>query len=359
MKKLLILLFVLQIFTIIAWAQGCVIVRNISGFAHYNFKDHAFSMSEWVLDVNSRYFKSYRDFKGSVDQKTPVSDRSINRVFTLDITATRILKNGWSLSFNLPVSSNDRSTTIEHGGFGKPRHSTESFGIGDIRFTAYKWVIKPAVRQKGNIQIGLGLKFPTGNYQYQDYFYRKEDSAILAPVNPSIQLGDGGTGIITELNSYYILNRVFSLYSSFYYLINPREQNGTSPLLGRAPTQVQIKNGSAVNSVPDQYTIRAGINGSFDNIIASAGIRAEGIPVYDLVGGSNGNRRAGYNISFEPGVIYNFKKTSVIFYLPIMIKRATKQTVPDKIASEQTGSYTLLQGGFADYLVFVGASFKL
>ncbi|HEV8286357.1 MAG TPA: hypothetical protein VGQ09_18745 [Chitinophagaceae bacterium] len=359
MKKLFILLFLLQVFVANAYTQGCVIVRNISGFAHYNFKDHAFSMSEWVLDVNSRYFKSFRDFKGGEDQKTAVSDRSINRVFTFDITASRILKNGWSLSFNLPLTSNDRSTTIEHGGAGKPRHSTKSFGIGDIRLIAYKWVIKPAIRQKGNIQLGLGLKFPTGNYQYQDYFYRKEDSAVLAPVNPSIQLGDGGTGIITELNSYYILNEVLSLYSNFYYLINPREQNGTSPLLGRFPTPVQIKNGSTVNSVPDQYTIRGGVNGSFNRLITSVGIRAEGIPVHDLVGGSDGNRRAGYNISIEPGVIYNFKKTSVIFYLPVMIKRATKQTVPDKVASEQTGSYTLLQGGFADYLIFIGASFKL
>jgi len=359
MKKLLILLFVLQLIAIVTWAQGCVIVRNISGFAHYNFKDHAFSMSEWLLDINGRYFKSFRDFKGSEDQKTPVADRSINRVFTLDLTATRILRNGWSLSFNLPVTSNDRSTTIEHGGAGKPRHSTESFGIGDVRFVAYKWLIKPAVRQKGNIQLGLGLKLPTGNYQYQDYFYRKEDSLVLAPVNPSIQLGDGGTGITTELNAYYILDRKFSLYSNFYYLINPREVSGTSALLGRAPTTTQIKNGSTVNSVPDQYTVRLGINAGFDNIIASAGVRAEGIPVYDLVGGSNGNRRTGYNISFEPGLIYNFKKTSVVFYVPVMMKRATKQSVPDKIATEQTGNYTLMQGGFADYLVFVGASFKL
>src|SRR5215211_7906759 len=118
MKKLIILLFVSPACTT-AWTQGCVIVRNISGFAHYNFKDHAFSVSEWVLDLNTRYFKSQRDFKGSTDQKTPVADRSINRVFTLDITATRILKNGWSLSFNVPVTSNDRSTTIEHGGAGK------------------------------------------------------------------------------------------------------------------------------------------------------------------------------------------------------------------------------------------------
>ncbi|MGI8581125.1 MAG: hypothetical protein ACR2KX_02965 [Chitinophagaceae bacterium] len=359
MKKKIFTVFAFLIISINANAQGCVIVRNISGFAHYNFNDHAFSTSNWLLDVNSRYFKSYKDFKGDQDQKTAVIDRSINRVFTLDMTATRLLNNGWSLSFNLPITSNDRSTTIEHGGAGKPRHATKSFGIGDIRITAYKWAIKPRVKQKGNIQLGLGLKLPTGNYDYQDYFYRKEDSLVLAPVNPSIQLGDGGTGIITELNGFYILNQNFSLYTNMHYLINPREQNGVSPLLGRKPTLVQIKNGSTVNSVPDQYTIRAGVNASFNKIIASAGFRAEGIPVHDLVGGSNGNRRAGHNFSFEPGLTYNFKQTSVIFYLPILIKRVIKQTVPDKIATDITGNQTILQGGFADYIVFIGASFKL
>ena len=359
MKKVFIIGLSMLITSSTAIAQGCVIVRNISGFAHYNFNDKAFSMSEWIVDVNSRYFRSFRDFKGTEDQKTPEADRSINNVFTFDMTATRILKNGWSLSFNLPITANDRSTTIEHAGAGKPRHSTQSFGIGDTRFSVYKWLIKPAVRQKVNVQFGLGLKFPTGNYKYEDYFYRKEDSLVLAPVNPSIQLGDGGTGIFTELNTYYILDFRYSLYANFYYLINPREVNGTSSLLGRIPTLTQIKSTSNVNSVPDQYTMRAGINGSFNKIIVSAGIRAEGIPVYDLMGGSHGNRRAGYNISFEPGVIYNFKKTSVLVFVPFMVKRETLQSVPDKITTDLTGNYTLTQGGFADFLVFVGVSFKI
>jgi hypothetical protein len=132
-----------------------------------------------------------------------------------------------------------------------------------------------------------------------------------------------------------------------------------SPLLGKTPTTVQNKNGSRVNSVPDQYTMRTGFNANFNKIIFSAGLRAEGIPVHDLVGGSNGNRRAGYNISIEPGWVYNFKKAAVVFYLPVMIKRVTKQTVPDKIATDITGNHISLQGGFADYIIFIGASFKL
>ena len=209
------------------------------------------------------------------------------------------------------------------------------------------------------MQFGLGIKFPTGDYRYQDYFYRKEDSLVLAPVNPSIQLGDGGTGITTELNTYYIINKAMSLYGNLFYLINPREQNGVSPLLGRAPSNVDIKSGRCVNSVPDQYTARAGINYTKDKMSVSIGGRLEGIPVHDLVGGSNGNRRAGYNLSIEPGIIYNLNKISLSAYVPVMLKQATRQTVPDKIASKYTNTYTLLSGGFSDYLIFFGLSFKL
>jgi len=42
-----------------------------------------------------------------------------------------------------------------------------------------------------------------------------------------------------------------------------------------------------------------------------------------------------------------------------MIKRTTKQTVPDKIETEITGNYTVGSGGFADFLVFAGVLFKL
>jgi hypothetical protein len=47
------------------------------------------------------------------------------------------------------------------------------------------------------------IKLPAGDFKYQDYFYRKEDSTVLAPVDQAIQLGDGGTGITLELGAFY------------------------------------------------------------------------------------------------------------------------------------------------------------
>ncbi|HKC35236.1 MAG TPA: hypothetical protein VKB95_04205, partial [Chitinophagaceae bacterium] len=114
-------------------AQGCIMIRNISGFGQYNPTDNAFSTSDWQLNINSRYYKAWRDFKGTEDQKTPKGDRSIMRSFTMDISATKFLRNGWSMNLSLPFSANSRSANKEHGGPGTTRHVTHSFGLGDIR----------------------------------------------------------------------------------------------------------------------------------------------------------------------------------------------------------------------------------
>ena len=361
MKQIIILSITSLHIAVTATPQGCVIVRNISGFGQYNLTDNAFSTSAWQLNVTNRYFRSFRDFKGKEDQQTPKQNQGVNHVYSMDVSISRMLNNGWSLNLSLPVTSNKRTTSAEHGGANTKRYSTSSFGIGDIRITAYKWVLKPTVKQKGNIQIGLGAKLPTGDYKYQDYFYKNDSTKVLAPVNPSIQLGDGGTGIITELNAFYFLNpeKTISLYGNFYYLINPREQNGTSTTVGRVPTSLQIKTGAVETSVTDQYSLRAGVNLKLKMWTFSAGIRNEGIPVTDLLGGSNGTRRAGHNLSFEPGILYKMKKITLYSYVPVIIDRKIKQSVPDRIATEITGVDTVSQGGFANYLVFVGAAFKL
>jgi len=83
-------------------------------------------------------------------------------------------------------------------------------------------MLDPKKSNKGNIQLGLGIKLPTGNYNYQDFFYKKADSMILAPIDQSIQPGDGGTGFSIELNSFYNISHKVGVYGSFFYLLNPR-----------------------------------------------------------------------------------------------------------------------------------------
>ena len=109
---------------------------------------------------------------------------------------------------DVPIIANNRSSLYEHG--GKSRHSTQSFGLGDVRLGAYKWLVDPIRMTKGNVQVGLGLKLPTGDYKYTDKFFVNDSTNILGPVDQSIQLGDGGLGFTTELNAYYTISKNFT-----------------------------------------------------------------------------------------------------------------------------------------------------
>jgi hypothetical protein len=361
MKKTIPLLFVALLFTNFVHAQGCIIVRNISGLGQYNLASNSFSTSTWQININNRYFKAYRDYKGKVDLKTPPQNQNIIKSYSMDIGVTRLLPNGWSLDLSFPVSANSRNTNSEHGGVNTPRHTTRTFGMGDLQFIVNKWLLKPSGKQRGNIQLGLGIKFATGDYKKQGYYYRNDTTRILSLINPAIQLGDGGTGIITQLNTFYYINptKTMSLYGNFYYLINPTDINGMQFTQGRAQTPLNILLGGNDVSVPDVYSLRAGINYNLKDLVFSVGLRNEGVPIRDLFGESNGIRRAGYTLSAEPGIIYKFRNATIYCYVPLLLSHEIKQNLLDKAIQKATGVYTLGAGGSGDYQIFLGAQFQL
>jgi hypothetical protein len=280
----------------------------------------------------------------------------INHQYTLDMAITRLINSRWSIMLDMPIEANSRSSLYEHSNLG--RFVTHSFGVGDIRFAVYSWLLDPVKSPRGNVQVGLGIKLPTGNYNYLDYFHVTDSTKRLGPLDQSVQLGDGGTGITLELNAFYNLSSTFSVYGNFYYLSNPREVNGISTARGGTPSPSAVKNGSDVMSVPDQYMARAGVNLMVDRFVFSAGVRDECLPVHDLIGGSNGFRRPGYIISAEPGITYSFKKASLYAFVPVAMVRNRTQSVPDKISTQLTGVYTHGDAAFADYAVNIGASFR-
>jgi hypothetical protein len=105
------------------------------------------------------------------------------------------------------------------GPFSYPKYTTHAFGLGDIRLAVYKWFLDPSINKKWNVQGGLGIKIPTGDFRYQDYFHRKVDSTVFAPVDQAIQLGDGGTGITAELNAFYSFARSINIYFQDFILL--------------------------------------------------------------------------------------------------------------------------------------------
>ena len=339
-------------------AQGCVAIKSVGGFCSSGQEGHVDASSKWLLNANTRYFKSFRHFVGRDEQKQRIANQTevINHQYTVDLTLYRMLNPRWSLMLDLPIEANTRSSLYEHASLG--RYQTHSFGVGDIRLAVYSWILDPLKMPKGNIQVGLGLKLPTGSYNYVDYFRTTDSTKRMGPVDQSIQLGDGGTGITLEVNAFYNFTPHVGVYGNFYYLSNPREVNGTSTARGGTPSANAVKNGSDVMSVPDQWMARAGISVGANNFVCSAGVREECLPVHDLVGGSNGFRRPGYIISAEPGLTYSLKKVSFYTYVPIAVVRSRTQSVPDKITSGLTGKKTNGDAAFADYAVNIGVNFR-
>jgi hypothetical protein len=341
-------------------AQGCVAIRSNGATCTMTGHDEASASKagSWVFTMNSRYFKSFRHFVGTEEQKQRVEEGTevINHVFATELGITRQFNSKWSFTFYVPVISNARSSLYEHD--GKHRYSTHSFGVGDTRFAGYYWLVNPAKMSKANVQVGLGLKLPTGDYRYMDYFHKTDSTKNLGPVDQSIQLGDGGTGITFETNAFYSFSKRTSVFFNGFYLSNPREQNGVSTSRGGATSPSSIVYGSDVMSVPDQFMLRLGASYAVDHFNFSGGMRMECVPSEDLIGGSNGFRRPGYVLSAEPVVAYRVKQTQIYLSVPVAVQRNRTQSVPDKIKTEKTGVYSHGDAAFADYSINFGVAFS-
>ena len=370
MKPLLFILALTIFVQQTASAQGCVAIRSngatctMTGY-HPDSDHPAMQATGWNLSVNSRYFRSYKHFVGTKEQHERVENGTevINHFTSVEFGLTRQLNNRWSLAFYVPISNNIRSSLYEHYGNGsksqRARRETRSFGLGDVRLAAYYWVADPAKASKANLQLGAGLKLPTGDYRVQDYFYRNDSTKVLGYVDQSIQLGDGGTGFTLEANTFLNLSRHTSLYANGFYLFNPREHNGINTGRGGTPSAAAIAYGSDVMSVPDQFMARIGASYMQGAWSLSGGVRIEGLPAEDVFGGSNGFRRPGYVISAEPVAAYRVKNTQFYLSVPVALERNRIQSVADNLRTEATGVYAQGDAAFADYSINFGMAFAL
>jgi len=360
MKKLIIALLIIFSAAHEGFSQGCVAIRS-NGVCTMDHPMGDSTARSWQLNTGYRYFKSFRHFKGKEEQKERLVAETevINWQSTLDIAVVRQFNQRWSLSVGLPLIYNDRSSLYEHG--RTERHTSSAASIGDMRLTANRWMLNPAKAGKGNLQLGLGVKLPTGAYKASDTFYNVGPGGTeeVRPVDQSIQPGDGGLGLITELNAFYNLAERLGTYANLFYLINPRETNGTRTF---RETLSATRANEAIMSVTDQYMVRAGLNynfaGKLNNLSLDAGGRMEGIPVYDFIGGSKGFRRPGYVISVEPGLRYRFSKLNFFASVPVALSRNRTQSVTDKESSVLQNQVVHGDAAFADYSLNMGLAYR-
>ena len=140
----------------------------------------------WELNINNRYFKSYKHFVGTVEQKQREEEGTnvINHSYEMDVTAIRTINSRWSVTVTLPIMAFARSSLYEHDNLTRHSH-TFILVLVMLGFLHTGGCSTRPNHTTGNIQLGLGIKLPTGNYNYQDYFYKKADSSVLGPVDQS------------------------------------------------------------------------------------------------------------------------------------------------------------------------------
>ena len=148
-------------------AQGCIAVRGMAcANGNVNNSSSLLQAGQFQVSANYRYLHSYKHFVGTVEQTQRVIDGTqvINDSHTLDLGITYAVTNRLSVSANLPINSNDRSSLYEHYGNAitanpnQMRFHTGSQGIGDLRLSANYWILDPAKSPKANILVGIGLK---------------------------------------------------------------------------------------------------------------------------------------------------------------------------------------------------------
>jgi hypothetical protein len=307
--------------------------------------------NRWQVSMSWRHQRSDRHFVGSEEQTERKAEGSevINHINIADVGIHYNANPQWSFSLSVPLFRAARSSGLRDANREiVARSRVESEGVGDIVLKAQRLLWKPLTHPNGNVSFGLGVKFPTGKDDVADQRLRLVNGQYVtdtAIVDQSIQPGDGGYGFILDLQGFQRVPRSrFALYGSASYLINPKETNGVPT--GRGGL------GEEIMSVADQYVGRVGASYAFKKpkgVGASLGLRLEGVPVEDLIGGSKGFRRPGYAISADPGVSYSWGPNTLSLGVPYALYRNRTRSVPDRAVPGRHGD-----AAFADYLVFIG-----
>jgi hypothetical protein len=307
--------------------------------------------NRWQVSTTWRYQRSHRHFVGPNEQTQRADDQSevINNINLAELGIRYNATPQWSFSLGIPYMMAERSSPIRDSSrvvVARSRVASES--VGDIVLSAHRLLFKPLTHPNGNFSFGLGIKAPTGKYDAKDTRLRLVNGQYVTDVttvDQSIQPGDGGWGVMLDAQAFQRIRQSgFALYGSASYLINPRNTNGVPTFRGTL--------GEEVMSVADQYVARVGTsyaNKDWKGIGVTFGGRLEGVPVYDLVGSSDGFRRPGYAISAEPGVSWSHGPHTFSLDVPVAVYRNRTRSVADRLVPGRHGD-----AAFADYIIMLG-----
>jgi len=182
-------------------------------------------------------------------------------------------------------------------------------GLGDTILGANVWIRNPEHAPHNNVSVGLGVLMPTGNDDVQNTVNSNTTGVgapveVTAPVDYSIQLGNGGWGMVAQWSGYQRVGKSMVFYTDGDYIAT---QGGTNGIQRGATlsTTTPLDNYVAIS---DQYLLEAGVSfpvSHVNGLSATFGPRDEGVPAKNLFPNSNdGFRRPGFAVTAGPGAEY-------------------------------------------------------
>jgi hypothetical protein len=256
---------------------------------------------------------------------------------TVTLGVTYALSDRFRVSLSAPFQTGSVSF-IEGDGL---RHSERVTDLGDVTITGGAWLFNPRSAPTGNVMLGLGLKMPTGSHRDSVEFFTPTGPEQRV-ADPAIQPGDGGWGIILQLQGFQRVAPGALGYISASYLLNPRVQTEATigqriglpgdPASGTVPYHL---------SVPDAYTVRTGVSYAVApkwGLSASLGGRLDGVPVEDFINGGDENfRRPGYSVFVDPGIDVSLGANTFTLNIPVRAYADRRANLYDRLVNIQGG----------------------
>lgn len=327
----------------LAAGQGCMPLKflspSLAGLQSAYLRPH-----EWRIGLGIRRVSTDKMFLGDAAAPPavlPGGQPLLLKLNSLDLSATYALTDRLSVTATVPLSYSSQSLVYPDG----LRHRTGSGGIGDVNLIANLWVLDPGSHVNGNLYVGLGFKAPTGSFHSLGDVWDSTGQVSRAPLPQTVQEGDGGFAILTQVQAYEQLFARASVYLSGDYSASLRQH-----------TDVLWPQANALWAVPDVYSLRAGLSYAAVpewGLAVSAGWRVDGTTSKDLLHAAGDfYRHAGYTMYVEPGLTLLRGPNQFALTVPVRV-RADYLTVSTS-AGPRPGA-----GGVNDYVIYASWSRRM
>lgn len=312
-------------------AQGCILARSPEQGGLPTGQGGILEPGHFQLTIGERHQFSYQHYVGDVYQEYRAQDKTQveNRINLLTANLTYQWTPRISFEIDAPwlfASRKSQNSPIKYA----------SSGIGDTIIGVNTWIRNPEHASRNNFLVGVGVLMPSGNDDVKNTVDTNTTGTgpaveVTAPVDYSIQPGNGGWGMVMQWMGFERLNKSLVFYTDGDYIATQGGTNGVqrgATLSTTAPLDNYV-------AISDQYLLEAGVFFPITRVKglgATFGPRDEGVPAKNLFPNSNdGFRRPGFAVTAGPGIEYTRGRNLVTAGVYKAIHRDRTVSYPDSV----------------------------